>query len=43
MLGYFNKQIVQTQLHIRGKVNWAPCSDFVGDNYHMEQTSITYF
>ncbi len=40
---YFNKPLVQTQLHIRGNVSWSPCSDYVGENYHMDYTSLNYF
>jgi carboxypeptidase C (cathepsin A) len=40
---YFNKDTVRAQLHIKRADQWTPCSEKVGNNYHMSNSSLSFF
>lgn len=39
---YFNRDTVRAQLHIKRADPWATCSEKVGQNYHMSNTSLHF-
>ncbi len=39
---YFNKKEVQAQLHVKN-TTWSSCSDFIGENYHKNHTTVPLF
>ena len=37
---YFNLESVKKQLNVDTSIEWQSCTDFIGENYHKDPSSI---